>query len=292
MGIGTIFKAANEATGGKLGSALLGAAVNGGAEFLHSAASDGIGNIDWGRIGMAGGIGAAGSLAGDAVAGGISRKTGRSVTSVGTEIETMGKGQKALEEALKKKASADAKYYKNNASNSNSKLRAKSQKADQELADQLGVPLTDVAGKNKYKGLEKEVKARGKTTDKETQELENRKKELEAKQKGWANSKGAKNAGWKRNSLRAAGIAAATGLSWQSPRGGSDSGGSDGGGDKQPGGKPPATQQVTLTWGGSQYMDSPAKEPIAPDPGYTATGTGFLLYPQGLNEQIRRWYVG
>lgn len=291
MGIGTIFKAANEATGGKLGSALLGAAVNGGAEFLHSAASDGIGNIDWGRIGMAGGIGAAGSLAGDAVAGGISRKTGRSVTSVGTEIETMGKGQQALEEALKKKARADARYYKNNASNSNPKLRAKSQKADQELADQLGVPLTDVAGKNKYKGLQKEVKARGKTTDKETQELENRKKELEAKQKGWANSKGAKNAGWKRNSLRAAGIAAATGLSWQSPRGGSDSGGSDGG-DKQPGGKPPATQQVTLTWGGSQYMDSPAKEPIAPDPGYTATGTGFLLYPQGLNEQIRRWYVG
>lgn len=292
MGIGTIFKAANEATGGKLGSALLGAAVNGGAEFLHSAASDGIGNIDWGRIGMAGGIGAAGSLAGDAVAGGISRKTGRSVTSVGTEIETLGDNQLALEKALRNKAKADAKYYKNSGSNVDPKLRAKSQKADQELADQLGVPLTDVAGKNKYKALEKEVKARGKTANKETQELENRKKELEAKQKGWANSKGAKNAGWKRNSLRAAGIATATGLTWQSPRGGSDSGGSDGGGDKQPGGKPPATQQVTLTWGGSQYMDSPAKEPIAPDPGYTATGTGFLLYPQGLNEQIRRWYVG
>lgn len=110
--------------------------------------------------------------------------------------------------------------------------------------------------------------------------------------KGRAKQPGFRQAGWGNTGLRSLG--ATIGSNTAGGRSGGSSSSDSGGGDKTPKPKPTA-QNVELMWGGKQYMDSPPKEPIVQDPSYQVaieSPTGFLLYPKGLNDQIRRWYVG
>lgn len=99
-----------------------------------------------------------------------------------------------------------------------------------------------------------------------------------------------KQGGWGNTGLRALGGSIAAGRT-----GGGDSAqSSPGGGKDKPGKTGPQLQQIEVAWGGAKYMKGEQKEPFAPDPNYKTSGstTGFLLYPVGVNQQIRDWYVG
>ena len=110
-----------------------------------------------------------------------------------------------------------------------------------------------------------------------------------------SNKKDFREGGWGNTGLRSLGSAIGAGMAdgrspaQKSPAGGGKQGGKDGPDAQGPGG-----QKIQVSWGGEKYMKGESKEPFAPDPKYTTEGdaTGFLLYPVGVNQQIRNWYVG
>ena len=100
-----------------------------------------------------------------------------------------------------------------------------------------------------------------------------------------------KQGGWGNTGLRVLGGSIAAGRTGGGDSAQSSPGNGKGGGKDKPG---PQMQQIEVAWGGAKYMKGEQKEPFAPDPNYKTSGstTGFLLYPVGVNQQIRDWYVG
>ncbi|NKY54016.1 hypothetical protein [Nocardia vermiculata] len=100
--------------------------------------------------------------------------------------------------------------------------------------------------------------------------------------------------GWGNTGLRALGGSIAAGRADGRNPAQSSPGNGKGGGKDKPGKTGPQLQQIEVAWGGAKYMKGEQKEPFAPDPNYKTSGstTGFLLYPVGVNQQIRDWYVG
>lgn len=307
---------------------VIGAGVNGSAEAIH-----GLANHDFSvnRVVTAAAIGGGAGFSGEAAAKGISRSTRNSISGVDDDIAKLGtakqpakvepltgapsdisKASADLNSALKAKHQADldlqqsAGKVRNRSGDPQKQLDADN--AGQALADELGVPVSrlpkDKAGLDALVANKKADWAKAKADnqrindqnqkikqhddaaiDSKLDDLKARKKELESRT--GITSKGG----------RTAGISLATIGTWLWPRGGDSGGGSDGsdggssGNDKDNGAS--KAVPVKMVWDGSQYMETPPKEPIAPDPAFEATGEGFLLAPkEGLSPQVRLWYVG
>ncbi|MFF4027460.1 MULTISPECIES: hypothetical protein [Nocardia] len=251
------------------------------------------GDTNVGDVMKSGGYGAAGSLIGDGVGRGLgvaARYGARGAesalgkaTALSTDASTAAGEWKTADDALEAARNKLANTNRLNLPGRQSAQKAVQTAEKDAAAAQKKWEDAQIKADNPGFSISK-MQQRKKILDRAGKELRGG--------KGRAKQPGFRQAGWGNTGLRSLG--ATIGSNTAGGRSGGSSSSDSGGEDKTPKPKPTA-QNVELMWGGKQYMDSPPKEPIVQDPSYQVaieSPTGFLLYPKGLNDQIRRWYVG
>ena len=279
-----------------VGGAIVGGLAGGAAKSLTESTLKGQG-IDAEGMAKSSVYGGIGSLVGHGVGGGLGMASRLGAKKAGTELGRAATLSSEASTAAKEWKTADSALTKaqNKLSNTNKLAHPfkhnKAQKAVTQAEGQVK--------KSQSKWEDAQIKADNPGFS--VSKMKSRKQALDAMGKHLRGGKGKasnkkdfREGGWGNTGLRSLGSAIGSGMAdgrspSQKPSGGGKQGGKDDPGTKDPGG-----QKIEVAWGGAKYMKGEQKEPFAPDPNYKTSGstTGFLLYPVGVNQQIRDWYVG
>ncbi len=309
MGIfGAILKVGGNLSGkSAVASALSGGAINTGVELGHEVAE---GDVSATHLATAFGVGTVLTAGGEAVGRKFASNARGEINKLDDatkwvnkrkgvregEASAADKDLGKLNAAYDEKRAADAAWNSRKLKNigANKTLKDNQDIANAKLRKELGKdPSPDATT------LQNDIAARQKVIEGRKTAAEGRAKVLgeRAEKYGKRKEPFEKRANASMFGARTGGLTLAGLGTWVIRPGGDDSGGSDGsGGDA--GGKSKGGADgtpVDVSWAGGQYMDTPPKEPIAPDPQFTVSGPkdGFLLTPaKGLSPQLKAWYVG